>query len=163
MTFGTIEKILARCDEDADCMLWHGRRDRANQPKIGGLSARRVTWKLANGEIPKKRVVTVTCQNSMCLNPDHLALTTRGDVVRKTSGRLDVNVRKKASGRRFAREKLSKITMDIARSIRASDKTAADLAQELGVSPSLIYKVRSNRSWVESASMWAGLAVKARG
>ena len=161
MTFGTIEKILARCSEDADCMLWHGRRDRANHPKIGGLSARRVTWKLANGEIPKKRVVTVTCQNSMCLNPAHLALTTKAAVIRKTSSRLDVNLRKKASGRRFARAQLSKITMDIARSIRASDRTAAELAQELGVSPSLIYKVRSNRSWVESASMWAGLAVKA--
>ena len=158
MTFGTIQKILARCSEDADCMLWRGCRGKTNQPKTGNGSVRRIAWRLVYGDIPKKRLVTVTCENSMCLNPDHLALTTKSQVVRKTLSRLDVRLRKTVSSRRSTRASLGKITMEVARAIRASDRLGRDWARELGVSESLVSKVRHNKTWKEPVSMWAGLA-----
>jgi hypothetical protein len=158
MTFGTIEKILARCDEDADCMIWLGCRGQTNQPKTGNGSVRRIAWTLVNGEIPAKRLVTVTCGHSMCLNPDHLALTTKSAVIRKVLSRLDVKVRKTASSRRSTRASLGKITMEIARDIRASDKLGRDWARELGVSESLVSLVKRGKTWKEPANMWAGLA-----
>ena len=162
MTFKTIEKILARCNEDADCMLWQGYRGKTNQPKTGKGSVRRIAWKLVHGEIPKKRLVTVTCENSMCLNPDHLALTTKSEVVRKTLSRLDVRLRKTVSSRRSVRASMGKITMEVARAIRASDRVGRDWARELGVSESLVSLVRRGKTWKEPASMWAGLAIGAR-
>ncbi len=158
MTFNTIEKILARCDEDADCMIWRGASNPCSHPKIGRASARRAVWRLAHGDIPKKRLITVTCENSMCLNPEHLALTTKSAVIRKVLSRLDVKVRKTASSRRSTRASLGKITMEIARDIRASDKLGRDWARELGVSESLVSLVKRGKTWKEPASMWAGLA-----
>lgn len=158
MTFNSIEKILARCDEDADCMIWRGCRGRTNQPKTGNGSVRRIAWKLVHGEIPEKRLVTVTCGHPMCLNPEHLALTNKAKVIRKNLSRLDVKVRQAASSRKAVRASVGKITMDIARDIRASDRLGRDWARELGVSESLVSCVKRGKTWKEPASMWAGLA-----
>lgn len=158
MTFGTIEKILARCSEDADCMIWRGCRGKTNQPKTGNGSVRRIAWRLVHGEIPAKRLVTVTCGHSMCLNPEHLALTTKSAVIRKVLSRLDVKVRKTASSRKSVRAAVGKITMDIARTIRSSDRPGAEWARELGVSESLVSLVKRGKTWKEPANMWAGLA-----
>ena len=157
MTFKTIEKIMAHCDEDADCLLWRGAVNSCGHPKFSHASVRRIVWKLIHGDIDKKSLVTVTCEKSGCLNPDHLKLTTKSEVTRKVCQRLDVKLRKTASSRRTARARMSKITMEIARAIRSSDRTAVNLASELQVSASLISKVRRNKSWVESASFWQGL------
>ena len=163
MTFGTIEKILARCDEDADCMLWRGCQGRTNQPKTGNGSVRRIAWRLVHGKIPKGRLVTVTCGHSMCLNPEHLALTTKSAVIRKNLSRPAVRLRVIVSSRLAVRAALGKITMEIARAIRASDRLGRDWARELGVSESLVSLVRRGKTWKEPVSMWAGLAIKARG
>ena len=158
MTFKTIEKILARCDEDADCMLWQGYRCKANQPKTGNGSVRRIAWRLVHGKISKGRLVTVTCGHSMCLNPEHLALTTKSAVIRKNLSRPAVRLRVIVSSRRAVRAAVGKITMDIARAIRASDRLGRDWARELGVSESLVSLVRRGKTWKEPVSMWAGLA-----
>ena len=163
MTFGTIEKILARCDEDADCMLWRGYRGKTNQPKTGNGSVRRIAWRLVHGKMPKNRLVTVTCGHPMCLNPEHLALTTKSEVIRKVLSRPDVKLRKTASSRRSVRASVGKITMEVARAIRASDRLGRDWARELGVSESLVSLVRRGKTWKEPVSMWAGLLMKARG
>jgi hypothetical protein len=112
---------------------------------------------LAFGEIPKGLVVTVTCENSMCINPRHMELITRTEVLQRTTSRIDVKARMLAAKTRFSRANYAKITMELARQIRASDKSGVEWARHLGVSSSLISLIRTGKSWKEP-SFWRGLA-----
>lgn len=149
--------IHSRCEEDGDCLIWQGANNANGHPKSKDQTVRRVVWRLVYGEIPAGHVITVTCGCSLCLNQDHLAATTRGEVARKVAQSRDFILRKSAANARSARARLGKITMDIAREIRSTDKTGRDWARELGVSTSLVSLVRRNKSWKEHSSPFAGL------
>jgi hypothetical protein len=160
MTAHTLENLKARCLECGDCHLWQGSTNGAGHPKLQHTSTRRVVWSLSSGQkVPAGRLVTVTCGKVTCVNPDHLALTSKADVSKKTNARWDVKLRRSASSARANREKLGKITMVIARQIRASEVTGKQLAIDLNVSESLVSMVRRNKSWVEhTGNVWAGLS-----
>lgn len=154
----TLAHIQARCDECGDCLLWRGSCNGAGHPKIEDEPARRTVWKLAKGAIPLGALVTVTCGQTKCLTPAHLALTSKAAVARLTNARPDVKLRRAAACARSARERLGKITMPLARHIRTSPLSGKEMAKELDVSESLISLVRRNKSWVEhAANPWQGL------
>jgi len=68
-----------------------------------------------------------------------------------------VKLKRAASAAATNRPKFGKITMDIARDIRDSEKDGKQWAKDLGVSPSLISKVRQNKSWVDMRNPFLGL------
>ena len=160
MTTYTLESIKARCLECGECHLWQGSTNGSGQPKLQHTSTRRAVWSLSSGKnVPAGRLVTVSCGQVACVNPDHLALTSKAEVSRKTNARWDVKLRRSASSARANREKLGKITMVIARQIRASEVTGKQLAIDLNVSESLVSLVRRNKSWIEhTGNVWVGLS-----
>ncbi len=111
----TLERIKLQCIECGDCHLWNGSKNGRGQPQMRGKTMRRTVWELAKGEIPTGKLVTVTCKQVTCLNPDHLALTTKSEVSRITNARPDVRLRKSAACARTNRAALGKINMEIAR------------------------------------------------
>jgi hypothetical protein len=144
-----LEAIMARTVEDCDCLIWQGPTNASSHPVFGGHTVRRLVWSAHHGQtLDARRLVSVTCGNPKCVNPEHLALTSKAEVSRVTGARRDVRIRRAASCARTNRAKFGKITMDIAQEIRASDKTGKALAAEHGVSESLISLVRRGRSWV---------------
>ena len=149
--------LMERMTEDGDCYLWTGSTNAAGHPKLHDQPTRRVIWRLVHGEIPEGKMITTTCSQSTCLCPEHLALTTKSEISRKVAQRHDFILRKSAANAKSARDKLGKITMEMAREIRESERTGRDLARELGVSTSLISCVRTFKSWKEHSSPWAGL------
>lgn len=153
----SVEMIHHNCKADADCLIWRGASTQSGIPRLGKGSARRVVWEWVNGDIPKGKLVSVSCENSLCLNPKHLCLTTKGEVLKNTRSRIDVELRRSASITRFARARAGKITMEIARAIRSSQKPGIEWARELGVSDSLVSLVRQGKSWKEPAFIWQGL------
>ncbi len=165
----TIDRIKDRCTMCGDCWEWQGACNGSGHPKVAWLneegrthkSARRVAWMLgARGPLPDNKLVTVGCGNIRCLNPQHLKLTSKAEVARKTNARASTRFKRKVNAAAANRAKLGKITMEIAREIRASKKTCTQLAQELGCSVSLVSKVRVNRSWVELNTPFAGLGAR---
>lgn len=160
----TLDDIKAKCREDGDCLLWTGSCNGSGIPKIklDGIhySARRETWKLARGPLKDSELVTVTCGCVRCLNPDHLKKTSKAEVSRLSNARPAVKAKRAASAAKTNRPKFGKINMEIARQIRASDRSGLDWAEELNVSPSLISNVRMNKSWREAGNPFAGLGAR---
>jgi hypothetical protein len=157
--------IHARCLEDGDCLRWAGpvsgqcpklcvRTGEGEKTKT--LQPRRLVWEEVNGPIPPKRYVTPTCGDPLCLNPEHLKLTTRGQIVRKVAQRPDTRTRRHLGG--LKRREASDRTIEMARYIRESPKSGAELARETGIPPTTISAIRLNKRWRETyASPFAGL------
>lgn len=150
----TLDRILLNCKEDGDCLIWTGSNNSIGIPKIRNTSGRRVMWELQHGEIAPGMLVSTTCGHPACL--EHLALSTKAEVTARSHERPDTKARVSASNRRAARKARGKITIDIARDIRASSETGLQIAARLGISNSLVSCVRRGKSWVEP-SPFSGL------
>lgn len=153
-----LQKIQSRCTECGECHLWTGATNAKNHPKLAHRSARRVVWEEAKGaKLSASQLITVTCGSSLCLNIEHLKLTSKSEVARKSNARQAVKLKRSAASARTNQAKFGKLDMDKARYIRASEKTGIVLAAEFNVSPDLISKVRNFRAWKEYANPFAGL------
>ncbi len=86
-------------------------------------------------------------------------MTTKAEAARKANARADVRIKKSLGNAKAAREKFGRITIDIAREIRASAETGKSIAERLSVSTSLVSLVRRGKSWCEATTNpFAGLA-----
>ena len=95
-----------------------------------------------NGEIPIVNVVRHTCDNKLCVNPNHLILGTHKDNV---ADRVSRN--RSANGERNGRAKL---TWDVIKDIRKdTESPKMHLARKHGVDPKTIRQIQQNKIWVE--------------
>lgn len=111
------------------------------------MAAHRAVWILLNGDIPvqKKRLeVCHTCDNRICVNPQHLFLGTRLDNARdcKRKGR---NIH----GNQSIHAKLSPEKVREIRRLYAlgSEFGFSALGRKYGVSAASIYAVVTRKSW----------------
>lgn len=103
------------------------------------IGAHRLSWMIHRGEIPEGIRVLHKCDNSFCVNPDHLFLGTQAenmaDMARKgRASRGDDHVHAKLSA-----DAVGKIRMD-SRSIR-------EIAREFGVGHVTILRVKRGERW----------------
>ncbi len=103
--------------------------------------AHQVSYEAYHGAIPKGLVVRHTCDNPLCINPDHLILGTQADNVsdREARGR-----RKDINGEQIG---TAKLTSDDILKIRSSSEPLSVLAERYGVHKSNISLIRSGKSW----------------
>lgn len=128
------------------CWLWIGTtRDKRYgclfvvKPKRRYVPAHRISWELNNGPIPEGMEICHTCDNGLCVRPDHLFLGSRAenanDMARK--GRA-------ANGERHGMAKKARITDEMVRDIRqraANGETQVSLGKEYGVSQHYISRI----------------------
>jgi len=164
--------VRARCSDDGDCLVWNLKRGRSGQPVyhfvVDGTSTtknvRPLAWKAAGKrELKPGEVLTMgVCKNPACLNAAHMHPTTRAEVLRRVSQAPSTKRTRYAAVTKANRAKLAKLTIEDARYVRASDKTLAELAQELGVSIQLLSMVRRGERWPDpDASHFVGLGARA--
>ena len=86
---GTVAKRLRahlKIDKLTGCHLWTGFRDLAGYGRMRADGTYRLThrvaWEVKHGPIPEGMLVTHTCDNPPCCNPDHLKLGTHLDNAR---------------------------------------------------------------------------------
>lgn len=105
--------------------------------------AHRYSYEMHHGEIPEGMFVMHTCDNGMCVNPDHLKVGTPLD------NSADMMRKKRNKGRApiGTANANSVLTPDLVRIIRASPMYHAEIARVLGVSPQTIRAVRSGLTW----------------
>ena len=131
--------LHARIDEDGagDCWRWTGY---AYNGHPGGtfagcrFLARRAMYELRNGAIPAGRIIQRVCETPLCVNPEHLKLTTHKSVANEVGARGGmsgpVRSARIAAAKRTSSQ--AKITQEQARDIRISDEAPRLVAERYG-------------------------------
>jgi hypothetical protein len=152
------ERFRKKCiqNQETDCIEWQGG---LHSKKSGygvfhiahqNLLAHRYAWEIAHGPIPDGMCVCHTCENKLCVNPDHMMLATAHDFIEY--------LRENSRGVFGARSKPGnyqnyKLNLDLAKEIRmrrAAGEGCTSLAREFHVSDVTIYQICSGRKWKNS-------------
>jgi hypothetical protein len=103
--------------------------------------ASRYAHEAFNGPIPEGMIVLHSCDNSCCVNPDHLSTGTHTDNVQdcRSKGRLADTKGEKHGG--------AKLTAEIIRSIRAWTGTQALCARRFGIAQQTVSNIKRRLRW----------------
>lgn len=83
--------------DDKGCHVWQGYADRNGYGRVYDPTLKHVDWvhrvsyREHVGPIPEKHELDHTCQNTLCVNPQHVEPVTRTEHVRRTFARLGKN------------------------------------------------------------------------
>lgn len=151
---GGHKELIYITDHNTNCWtcVSHTRKGEGTYPTtmIDGVNTRisRLTFKdthpevLVNGEIPADMVVRHTCDNSKCINPEHLILGTQADNVQDC---VDRNRRVYVSGEKHYNSKLSK--NQVVEIINNTTEPQAALAERYNVSSACVSAIKCGRTW----------------
>lgn len=114
------------------------------QIKVDGkkMRAHKFVYEREHGKVPPGLVVRHKCDNRRCINPEHLELGTQGDNIRDM---VERDRQPKGSERPSA-----KLTEEDVREIRKrlyAGETTCRLAEEYGVSQSVISEIKNWKKW----------------
>jgi len=144
--------LVGRGKPTADgCLLWTGYTDPERGPMatIGSpaqpTSVRRTIWQIKREPLTFNETIKPACGNWKCIAHAHMEKATRADpaIGRK---KTPIHAMKIALGMRKLKSKLS---IEIARDIRASTQAADVLAAKYGVSKESINMIRRGVTWKE--------------
>lgn len=155
-------RIKKRVQQNAQgCWLWGKRPDHV-QTTYGGrlVGVHRLAWEAFMGDIPDGLWVLHKCDTPNCCNPAHLYLGTLAD---NTKDAIDRN-RMATGGRNGARlhpesvcrgdnSPHSKLTEEQVMKIKTDCRSSYLIAEEHGVNPSTIQRIRRGESWKHAATI----------
>ena len=132
---------------DGDCHVWRLAPDSQGYGsfKCRGMrqGAHRASYLLSCGPVPVGMFVLHSCDNKMCVNPDHLRVGTTLDNMRDMSERG-----RSAHGTKHPAAKLTdRHVREIRRRYAAGEISQLALSEEFGVSQFLISKVVRREAW----------------
>lgn len=141
------ERLMRRVQFGDGCWNWTGGRDasgygsiRVDRSRV--TSAHRLSWELANGQmVPEGTCVCHTCDNRLCVNPDHLFLGSRGD------NNADRHVKGRSAGPKGERHSRAILRNEDILAIRASSLPVRELVELYHCSESCIRHVISRKNW----------------
>lgn len=146
----TLETILARTDEVGDCLEWQG-MNKNGTPLIRIArkmhTVRRVIREMLGIPAAEGNYLAASCANPKCVNPEHIIERTRAQHMKRIASMVDHNhpiriaklQKSKAHKRVVSDEGLAIILND--------NRKSEDVARELGVSKSLVKKIRRGEAY----------------
>lgn len=96
--------------------------------------AHRYVWELINGEIPKGKVIRHKCDNSSCINPEHLELGTQAENIKDSIESNNFKLNK------LTKEEVEEILLD-------SNSTHKQLSRKYHVNILAIRHLRKGKTW----------------
>jgi hypothetical protein len=114
------------------------------------------------GGIPAEAHVLHTCDNALCVNPDHLYLGDHAQNMKDKKARKrqwhdrepeqSTNHLRTIASQPGETNPSAKLTWGDVRAIRASTEKSGVLARQYGVDRSLIWQIRTGKIWHEEAA-----------
>lgn len=121
----------------ADCVEYRGYVQNSGYGQVsrGGKRwlAHRWAAHVAHGPCPVGQVVRHKCDNKLCVNPEHLVYGTQGD---------NLNDRKE----RTTYRKLDRADAEAIK-LRIPHESLRAIAEDYGVSATMIYHIKTGRQW----------------
>jgi hypothetical protein len=132
-------------EPNSGCWLWTGVVDNKNYgqfyfPPRNMVHAHRAAWILFRGDTGILQVLH-HCDNTFCVNPDHLYLGTVQDNMR------DRDLRKRRAPPIGCKNGRALLTEEQVRAIRADKRWPRFVAKDFDVSVSTINMIRSRQTW----------------
>jgi len=135
------ERFFKHIDKQKDgCWVWTGHRTsdgygcfRVNQKPT---RANRASYVMFNGVLSQKEVVRHTCDNPLCVNPDHLLKGTHAD-----------NVNDKVMRNRAPSILNQSQVLEIKELLIKNDIPISEIAAIYGVKSNTIYDIKNNKTW----------------
>ena len=131
-----------------DCWEWKESVRRGGYGAFGVnkkvVSAHRFSWEMHNGPIPEGMFVCHTCDNPLCVNPNHLFLGTHSDNMADAANKDRMRRWERARGESHGNAKL---TEDQVYEIRDDTRMPKEIAKEYGVNGPAVSKIQLRRSW----------------
>jgi hypothetical protein len=154
-----MDKILSRCVEEGDCLLWQGCLAAGYCPCVRyqgvTINVRRWLWAQHGKKLPAKgKAVVVKCKDRRCVALEHLAEGHRGG--RKGDRRTPAYALKMAA----LRQAQSTLTMHDVEQIRASNLPAKELGAQYGKCERTIQNIVAGSTWKVTSGFFAGLGAR---
>lgn len=160
----TMESLLARTEEVGECLEWQGYSTKSGTPQVSHdgkmIAVRRLLLKLQGIELKSAMFASCSCGNSRCVRPEHIVRRTQQQHLAKMSNIGPYNPAARIAKSTMKRRQRSRMTMEMAREIRASEKSSQQLAEELGFGRQTISRIRFGQTWKEISSPFAGLGAR---
>jgi len=131
--------------EKPDCINWQGKSKNGYGINNGFLAHRRA-WEAVHGPVPSDMVIHHDCENTMCVNPDHLVAVTHSE-----HRRLHPRDCRAGSPIQRPQREFRPTDEEVLETIKANGGNKARAARELHVSRCTIYE-RLNKIEAKRAS-----------
>jgi predicted XRE-type DNA-binding protein len=148
-----IEMIRSRCEEVGDCWEWQGYTHVVSGMPVMSYQGRnnRVRRVLAMGLGMNccGKVVTNTCRNMLCVNPEHLQLMLRQSFNRRNAKEhagLYINPAHRAKKAKIMRAR-SRLTPEIVEAIRNDPRPQRVIAEAYGTTQPTVSHIKRGHTW----------------
>ena len=134
-----------RYEKTDGCWTWKGTRNGYGygiflMPGEKPVRAHRYAYERAHGPIPEGLVVMHSCDNPVCVNPEHLSLGTRDDNNRDMKDKA-----RNRAGDSHHWTKIPEAEVAEIRRLLGSGLTQASVARRYGVDPSTISNIKTGK------------------
>lgn len=132
---------------EADCWEWH-RADKFSggygkfNVKAKQVLAHRYSWFLHQGTIPKGLLVCHTCDNRVCVNPQHLFLGTHADNTRDAWNKGRV-----LFGEKSPCSKITEVQVREIRRLCETGLTNRTIAKKYNLNQSQVSRIKTGKRW----------------
>lgn len=142
------ERFMAKVSKDAcGCWIWTGSKVKSGYGKVKVnqkmFLAHRLSYMAHKGDIKSGLFICHSCDNPLCVNPDHLWAGSQIENVRdaKKKGRANY------SGVIGENNSKAKLTENDIFEIRNSNLTNTELSKKFNVTQPTISNIRSKKTW----------------
>ncbi|HKJ67173.1 MAG TPA: HNH endonuclease [bacterium] len=142
-------------DDSEKCWAWNGTKNNAGYPlfslKGEMVSALRLLYRIYyNRRIPKTWIVSHTCRNNGCVNPNHIYITTRSERTKQAYQNREL-VPASQKGEKNPNSKLTEQDIIDIRQRKKEGATHMELAEEYQVTKTTISQIVNRKLWAHVA------------